>query len=156
MKKRDKIETVKDLLSDTKTQVLTTSEVKFLKSRNIDINLPFTAPLMIYSGDCGSKAKIIKAIALKLNCPVIRIVKAKVINTPPGIVTAPQQTETRIIPGIAEQEPETVKPKRVIIPEPEDNEMEPIEAKDKVYKLSFPNVWDIDMDDDESMILRLN
>ncbi|HUX96321.1 MAG TPA: hypothetical protein VMV47_11380 [Bacteroidales bacterium] len=155
MRKKDKIETVKDLLTDTKNEVLKASEIKFLQSRGIDINLPFTAPLMIFSGDSESKAKIIKSIALKLNCPVIRIVKAKVINKAPGIVTAPEQKETRIIPAFAKQEPETVAPKRVNILEPEPEEIEAVIRPGRKYKLSFPSVWD-GMEDDESMILRLN
>ena len=91
MRKKNKIDAVKELLTDSDKPELTDAEIKFLKTRNID--LQHKAPLMIYSGDNESKAKIIKAIALKLNCPVIRIVKAKVINKAPGIVTAAKQKE---------------------------------------------------------------
>ena len=105
MKKRDKISTVKDLLSDTKKEVLTASEIKFLKSRKVDTNLTYKVPLMIFSNDSAAIEKTIRGIALKLDCPVIKITKAKVSDRLPGIVTAPKEKEILLKQGREQRNP---------------------------------------------------
>ena len=117
--KHDKLSTVKDLLSDTKKQVLTASELRFLKSRNVLVD-DNKAPLMIYSYDSKQTEKTIRAIALKLDCPVIKIVK---------VITV-------FLPEVMEPEPELI-------------ESEPTIKPGVKYKLSFPNAWTVDMDEDD-------
>ena len=146
MKKRDKIETVKDLLSDTKKQVLTPSEIRFLKGRNVDANLPYIAPLMIYSGDSKAIEKTIRAIALKLECPVIKIVVSdptrEVIRNYPEPVkeVINEVPELEVIPDEVRQDLEQE--------EPEPEEFEAVIRPGQKYKLKFPSVWqDNDFDD---------
>lgn len=158
MKKRDKIETVKDLLSDTKKQVLTPSELKFLKSRNVSVddNKP---PLMIYSGDSKAIEKTIRSIASKLNYPIIKIIvsdlKREVTRDYPEPVKEVYEPEVipEVIPDEVRQDLEQEEP------EPEEVEAEPMEVREPEalaegirngnYKLSFPSVWQDDDDFDD-------
>ena len=142
--KHDKLSTVKDLLSDTKKQVLTASELRFLKSRNVLVD-DNKAPLMIYSYDSKQTEKTIRAIALKLDCPVIKIVKVITVFLP-EVITYPEPVK-EVINEVPELE--VIPDPEVMEPEPELIESEPTIKPGVKYKLSFPNAWTVDMDEDD-------
>jgi len=153
MRKIDKIKEAKRLITSANSvSILTDEEQAFLISRFGVHNLDFKQPLLILADEDKETEQKIRLIADKLHIPVIKIMR-KVVECPetePGTVTR-GESKPDDRPRIRRANKPAVKkveePKEVKEPE-EVQEDEPVIKPGVKYRLSFPNVWDIDDDDD--------
>jgi len=161
--KKDKIELFRVLSNKGQANVLTPSEIKFLKSRGINIDKlkVCKVPLIINASDSKAKADIIYRIGEKLQCHIIRFVRHIVGSTSkmPGVIpiktkaviedkfpaNAGKNQYSEVSPtmgltGITRNQSSDAK----IIKEISEiaDESEEVEPKEKTYKMSFPSVWD--------------